>query len=63
MSYLNCKIKKVYYNSTYNNKPIKITIYGNYRKYQTNNGNGNGNLESGEGINRGLIAPFFYIFN
>ena len=39
MSYLNCKIKRVYYTTKYNNKSIKITIYGNYRKYKINNRN------------------------
>ena len=34
MNLQNCKIKKVYYTTKYNNKTIKITIYGYYRKHQ-----------------------------
>jgi hypothetical protein len=44
MTSQNCKIKKVYYTTKYNNKSIKITIYGNYRKHQINSGHGNGNV-------------------
>ena len=31
---LNCKIKCVYYTTKYNNKQVKIRIYGNQRYYQ-----------------------------
>ncbi len=38
------KNKKVYYTTNYNNKSIKVTIYGNYRKHQINFGHGNRNI-------------------
>ena len=36
MNLQNCRVKKTYYTTKYNNKTIKITIYGYYRKHQTN---------------------------
>lgn len=44
MNLQNCKIKKVYYTTNYNNKSIKVTIYGDYRKHQINFGHGNRNV-------------------
>ena len=43
MNLQNCKINKVYYTTKYNNKSIKVEIYGDYRKHQTYSGLANGN--------------------
>lgn len=44
MNLQNCKIKRVYYTTKYNNQSIKITIYGDYRKHQINWGNPDRNI-------------------
>ena len=36
MNLQNCKIKKVYYTTKYNNQTIKVEVYGYNRKYQVN---------------------------
>ena len=38
MNSTNSKVGKIYYKTNYNNKPIKVEIYGNYRKHQTYSG-------------------------
>ena len=36
MNLQNCRINKVYYTTKFNNKTIKITIYGYYRNNKIN---------------------------
>lgn len=43
MNLQNCKINKVYYTTNYNNKSIKVEIYGHTWKYQVNTRHDNRN--------------------